>query len=984
MKNIKQIDVSKNAVKPFWSWNDKLNIEELCKQMDQMKSHGIDGFFMHARGGLETEYMSDEWMNCIKACIEHADETDMQAWAYDENGWPSGFANGIVPKSGEDYQQKWLVCSFPESAEELPENLIGVYRILPDGSERIKEFEKGCMAVSYDVNIYYIDTFNKDAIACFIENTHQKYYEKMPECFGNGLKGFFTDEPQYGNNGHAPWSQVLPELFEQRYGYSLLESLPMLFIDNSKSASVRSDFYNLVSDQFNESFIKQMYDWCTEHNCKLTGHMMNEENLNAIMSSTAGVMSCYDYFHEPGIDWLGRKIETPFVPKQLGSAAAQLERKTMTETYALCGWDVSLNELKWIGQWQYVNGVTSLCPHLEGYSMRGCRKRDYPASLFTQLPWFDKAYRYLSDYFTRLGSLLDEGKDYAPLLVMHPLQSAYTVYNPQHTNKLTEMDEKFRDLSEKLNGQHILYHFGDEILMGKYGSVDGDTLSIGACDYKAVFLPDIINLKSKTAEMLLAFAQNGGKIFTLGRAPFLINGREDSIVDSLAEYCIEVFDLSELKQNLQFLGFADIVTEHSENSAIHYCERIMPDGNILLYFVNLSAEKQSAKITLKDGYSLELYDLNENTAKQISSLVENKHTYFELDFDIYGSAVIMAQCSDCSYSAKAQNYENIVLDNIFAVKHCTENAFTLDYCEYRIDDGDWQEEMPVILLQNKLLELQHPCKIDQRFTFEVRDNINTEDMCLCMETPERFTVSVNGYCISDVSGCFIDHSIKRLPIGDKVISGKNEIIISGEFTQNQNVYDVLFTPDVHECEKNKLTYDTELESIYLVGDFAVATDSDYSLGEKKSVFTGHDFYICEKSKSVDIRNITPQGFWFFAGELTLEQKVNITIKDNVRYRVSFEKLYSPAAVLKVNGKTVGLFAFAPYALDVTDYLTNGENTIEVILLSGNRNLFGPHHRPYGESYSVTPATFTDKPDWAYSGNGPLWTDNYSFVLFGAE
>ena len=97
MKNIKQIDISKNAVKPFWSWNDKLNIEELCKQMDQMKAHGIDGFFMHARGGLETEYMSDEWMNCIKACIEHADETDMQAWAYDENGWPSGFANGIVP-----------------------------------------------------------------------------------------------------------------------------------------------------------------------------------------------------------------------------------------------------------------------------------------------------------------------------------------------------------------------------------------------------------------------------------------------------------------------------------------------------------------------------------------------------------------------------------------------------------------------------------------------------------------------------------------------------------------------------------------------------------------------------------------------------------------------------------------------------------------------------------------------------------------------
>ena len=42
---------------PFWSWNDKLEPEELRRQIRNMKKAGIGGFFMHARGGLLTEYM---------------------------------------------------------------------------------------------------------------------------------------------------------------------------------------------------------------------------------------------------------------------------------------------------------------------------------------------------------------------------------------------------------------------------------------------------------------------------------------------------------------------------------------------------------------------------------------------------------------------------------------------------------------------------------------------------------------------------------------------------------------------------------------------------------------------------------------------------------------------------------------------------------------------------------------------------------------
>ena len=93
---------------PFWSWNEKLSVEETVNQINEMEKAGIGGYFMHARGGLQTEYMSDEWFQNIKASLEAGGEKGMLSWGYDENGWPSGFGSGVVNGMGVKYQQKYL------------------------------------------------------------------------------------------------------------------------------------------------------------------------------------------------------------------------------------------------------------------------------------------------------------------------------------------------------------------------------------------------------------------------------------------------------------------------------------------------------------------------------------------------------------------------------------------------------------------------------------------------------------------------------------------------------------------------------------------------------------------------------------------------------------------------------------------------------------------------------------------------------------
>ena len=51
---------------PFWAWNCKLEKETLDRQMPVFQEMGMGGFHMHVRTGLDTPYLSDEFMERIR------------------------------------------------------------------------------------------------------------------------------------------------------------------------------------------------------------------------------------------------------------------------------------------------------------------------------------------------------------------------------------------------------------------------------------------------------------------------------------------------------------------------------------------------------------------------------------------------------------------------------------------------------------------------------------------------------------------------------------------------------------------------------------------------------------------------------------------------------------------------------------------------------------------------------------------------------
>ena len=101
---------------PFWSWNDKLDKDELCWQIEKLKEMGFGGFHMHSRSGMATPYLSEEFMDLVKACTDKAKKEEMLSYLYDEDRWPSGAAGGLVTKD-EKYRVRCLLFTPFREAE---------------------------------------------------------------------------------------------------------------------------------------------------------------------------------------------------------------------------------------------------------------------------------------------------------------------------------------------------------------------------------------------------------------------------------------------------------------------------------------------------------------------------------------------------------------------------------------------------------------------------------------------------------------------------------------------------------------------------------------------------------------------------------------------------------------------------------------------------------------------------------------------------
>lgn len=918
---------------PFWSLNDELEPKELTRQLDLMKTGGLGGQFMHSREGLITPYLSRKWMDCIKKTVEHSKKIGLLAYLYDEDRWPSGFAGGIATKNKQD-RMKAVEC------------------IKANGKWK---FKKITLAPSdWFNNTGYMDVFSKTAVKKFIDSTYELYKKTLGKEFNKTIPSIFTDELQYlpfpQKYPVLPWSAGFEEAFQKTYGYSITKNLIALVEKTANCQKIRYDFWKFVSAQFQENCAKQIYDWCDKNNIEFTGHFDNEDSLLSQMKATGGVMPLYEYMHMPGIDHLGRKTETHLLTiKQCASVAHQLGKKrVISEIYGGGGQNLSFADRKRVGDWDTVLGVNFFCPHLWLYSMRGCRKRDWPPTLSYQQPWW-KYNKPLEDYFAHINELTSRGKFQPDMLILHPIESAWVSYNPDLTkNKtLNDLNDKLNTICRTIIGNHYDFDFGDESLIAKYGKVNKENgkacFSVGEMKYPMVALPPMLTIRKTTLSLIEAFLNSGGKVIAIERLPNLIEGKSCSKELQILNN-IKVYPINSFIRTIENTIPKEISVTDKQGREIPeiLCQKRILSGNKRVYFLANSSQNKTFNAQLK-----------------------SKNNTTNLNFHPAGSHILSLHGKKLDRT-DSQNYKSKLitsLTNNWKLEKIDYNAITLDTCHYKLQgQNKWSHPVPVIKLQSQLEKLNKIIEVSLRFEFKTNFKSKPQYLFLALEQPEIFQIKINGNAIKHTdTGWWIDTSFKKVHILDHITpNGTNIIELNCRFIHPKKPKTFIFLKD-----------GVELESIYITGDFAVKGN----FKQIKDGYSGKDFILINRKDKTNPANMVTCGYPFFAGSATFRMEFQFNRKlNNGNIFLHFNKFQSTAAKIRLNNKEAGLIYLPPHELDITKLLKTGSNVIEIELTNTLRNLLGPHH--YKE---VNPAMVSPKCFFQTRAKPSI---SYSFIPFG--
>lgn len=914
---------------PFWSWNNVLNPAVLLGQIDEMAEAGFGGFIMHARTGLKTEYLGEEWFDCIGKCLTQARRRNMKAWIYDDNGWPSGFAGGLL-LSNPDYLAKYLTYNiksyFDETAYCVYDLKNGKAKRLYGNKSGINEYH----CVYLNTSPANTDILNPAVTDAFIAATHKQYYDRFKDSFGNELEGFFTDEPQFYRE-ETPYTLQIECDYVKRFGSDIKDSLVYLFLDSPHGYEFRARFYNMLSEYYCNNYYKKLYDWCQNHNCKLTGHSVDEIRLHKQMWGSGGVMPSYEYEHIPAIDSLYRECCDEIAPKQVASVAAQLNKKhILSETFGCSGYDVTPLQLKAIAESQLFQGVTTLCYHLIPYSVAGQGKIDNPPVFSSHNNWWGNM-RAFNDYFSEIGALIANTEEQVDVAVLHPMQSVYLGYiRKQDYESVKELEDKFYMLLLLLRKNGISFHFIDETILKKHGRIELGKLIVGKVSYDKFIIPAVYSVKNSTKTIVDEYLSKDGKLYLFDGVPCHADGKSQKL-----EWC-------------DTISFEQILADRKIKS----CDF---NDNLML----TSRKSELGEFLFLSNLSL--------TDDAMGTLPDIKGKYIALDFLTHtfnkaDDAICLKPTQSLILYKKHYPDKNIkYLDkesiNDLRIKNISDNYLVLDNVSISFDGVDFQEPLPIPCVTDNLIKDKYAGPLYIKYTWN-QQNI-PKKLTVMLEKSDYLNICVNNHQVVLTQSQF-DTNFLEADISALTKCGSNELIYKIDYWQRDAVHYALFDKNATESLRNCLYYDTEIENIYIKGNFVLNDNLD----------------IVENARQIPVTNeFYKYGYPFFYGTVSYV----CAFKTDKQYAKLSLKGAFMTAQINLNGHIIDYFMCD--SVDISEFMRQ-ENRLEIKIKSSLRNLLGPHH--WGESDDgkyTGPSMFTMRTSWN-NNNSPYYTPEYNFANFG--
>ena len=628
--------------------------------------------------------------------------------------------------------------------------------------------------------------------------------------------------------------------------------------------------------------------------------------------------------------------------------------------------------------------MTIRVPHLSWVSMGGSAKRDYPASISYQSPWWEE-YSRVEDHFARTNTALTRGEPVVKVGVIHPIESYWLHWGPEEQTAIVRknLDDNFQNMTKWLLFGGIDFDFISESLLPGLCEEASAPLQVGKMAYDVILVPGCETLRSTTLERLEAFKAAGGRLIFAGELPTLENAVPSCRGAMLAAAAEQVqFNQGALLKALEPVRVVELrdqtgsLTENllytmrrdGEGRWLFIAHGTEPYNKDVSRFQDLRIRLNGRwKVTVYNTQNGEVEDIEQKLAGNMTECFRRLYDYDSLllwlepvECDRAGvdegcaAAIVCQEAGDAAENKKAATMGKSTKIPVPARVPYTlsePNALLLDQVEYALDDGDWQPNEEILRADDAIRRqlgwevrkenitqpwaiAEEPIEHVVHFRWRIMSDIEYQGAKLAIETPEVMTLRWNGAEIDNTpDGWYADKAIKTIVLPD-LKAGEN--ILEADIPYGKR---------------------TELEWAYLLGDFGVEVCGSY-------------VHIVEARKELAFGNIASQGLPFYGGNITYHIPVETT---GGELMIRSSQYRGVLQTVSLDGGEEISVIYPPYTVKCGD-VKAGKHTVDICLFGHRRNGFGPVHLTDLEDHWISPDRWRSK--------GERWTYDYKICEEG--
>jgi hypothetical protein len=697
--------------------------------LDSLKKYGYGGVVSNV--GFGNYLQSDKEWQLFDDYQKRCTELGLGFWLYDEKGYPSGKAGGLTLQGHPEYETIGITFSRTEGSGKISHPIPPGKRYFDDpvyicaapvtnglydftkmidltkgnkkGEDTLKwqtpdqqqwgilsfhlkrMYEGTHIVTNVSDTGRYINIIDREAIARFINLTHEAYKSRMGDALPKSVHAVFTDEPSlmtsYLKNEVTllpaiPWSRTFRAEFEAKYGYDIVTSLPYLFEDGgAETVYKRLDYWSFVSGLIEENYYGQIQNWCRANGPAASGHGLLEESLYWHAVYEGNLFRDLRRMDLPGLDMLtsdpmglARSTQIP-VPKFVSSVTHMTGKwENMSETSAhqqrAAKIPVSFAMRMATVGYQYALGLTRVTSY-------------YGYNEFT-----DPERKIFNDYIGRLGLLLTQGKHQADIAVYYPIQTMWgsitptrkTTWEPPDprrtepvpakatrnqglylTNHIIpytpdlpdaqRVDAAFGEVSRELLASQLDFDYMDDQALSEATLQNGKLLINGEA-FSCLVLPETTVIPLATYKKIAAFVSAGGSLVVLGQLPRLgLNKLETTDVILLSDQLRKskkvkmVVMIPEIQEAVRKFVTPDLKLDRPCRE-LFYNHRNY-DQNDSYYLINLSDQPVEREVTFRASGNIENWNPVNGQIHPVTGISRGERTNMKIRLKPFESTILL-------------------------------------------------------------------------------------------------------------------------------------------------------------------------------------------------------------------------------------------------------------------------------------------------------------------------------------------------------